>query len=161
MAGVVRAVPRSEGLVRGRPFPTKHGMAASPENKIWRGIKDRCLNSNAPAFPKYGARGITVCERWCGEDGFANFYADMGPRPSPSHSIDREDNDGPYEPGNCRWATDFEQAANRRGVHRIEYGGEILTIAEISRRTGVSYSKLSRGVRAGLPLSDLIPGGRA
>jgi hypothetical protein len=74
-------------------------------------MKQRCLNTNAPNFADYGGRGIEVCERWV---DFANFYADMGD-PSPGHSLDRyPNNDGNYEPGNCRWADKKQQANNRR-----------------------------------------------
>jgi hypothetical protein len=79
-------------------------------------MRYRCLNPKEPDYQRYGARGITICDRWLGKDGFKNFYADMGPRPAKNYSIDREDNDGNYEPSNCRWATKAQQSANRRGV---------------------------------------------
>jgi hypothetical protein len=92
----------------------KHGLAGIPEWRIWSGMRARCSNPNNKAYKWYGARGIKVCERWCGPDGFMNFIADMGRRPSPNLSIDRIDNDGNYEPGNCRWATAKQQSQNRR-----------------------------------------------
>lgn len=89
-----------------------HGMAGIPEYNAWCGIKMRCLNPNNDRFADYGGRGISVCDRW--RNSFEAFYADMGPRPSPKHSIDRIDVDGNYEPGNVRWADGSTQTKNRR-----------------------------------------------
>jgi hypothetical protein len=88
---------------------TKHGLR-SRAYKCWEGMKNRCFSPRARAYPWYGGRGITVCERWL---IFENFYADMGD-PPPGLSLDRINNNGNYEPGNCRWATAAEQLANRR-----------------------------------------------
>jgi len=80
------------------------------EYTIWVDLKQRCNNPKASGYKRYGGRGITVCERW--QNSFVDFFEDMGARPSSLHSIDRENNDGNYEPGNCRWATAAQQGQN-------------------------------------------------
>lgn len=88
-----------------------HGRSHTAEFRSWWGMRQRCGNPNHSRYPGWGGRGITVCDRW---REFKNFFADMGEKPTPAHSIDRINNDGNYEPSNCRWATPKEQQRNSR-----------------------------------------------
>jgi hypothetical protein len=94
----------------------KHGLRHSSEYTSWRGMKNRCYLRSNKFFSHYGGRGIRVCDRWI--NSFANFFEDMGRKPTPTHSIDRIDVNGDYEPSNCRWATKTEQSRNKRRSKR-------------------------------------------
>lgn len=132
----------------------KHGMHRTTEYRIWQQMKRRCTDSRCRTYPRYGGRGITVCDRWL--ESFENFYADMGDRPSKQHSLDRIDNDGPYSPENCRWATWDVQYRNRRQTVSITYSGETKCQKDWCREYGVDEAtfaqRLSRGWDVGTAL---------
>jgi hypothetical protein len=115
-----------------------HGMRKTSTYGIWAGMVQRCKNPNLPSFDAYGGRGILLCDRW---RKFENFLADMGERP-PGKTLDRIDNDGNYEPGNCRWATDAQQRANKRDSKLVMLDGEIMTTAEALRKIGWSPTRV-------------------
>lgn len=103
----------------------------SREYTTWRHMRERCLDPYCKNYDNYGGRGITICERWLNqEDGFNQFYKDMGPRPSDKHSIDRIDVNGNYEPNNCRWATNIEQQRNKRNTIRVNEGKPLIDLCE-------------------------------
>ena len=98
---------------------TKHGMYKSSEYGIRKNMVNRCYNPKNKRYPNYGGRGIKVCDRWL--ESFENFYEDMGHRPSNKHSIDRIDNNGNYEPDNCRWADNIIQNRNKQDNLKVDY----------------------------------------
>lgn len=91
-----------------------HGMSRSKEYQVYSNMRSRCEYVGHPQYKDWGGRGIKVCDRWLGIDGFTNFLEDVGMRPSPDHTLDRRDNDGNYEPDNVGWVTRREQFTNRR-----------------------------------------------
>ncbi len=123
---------------------TTHGLTSSLEYNSWRGIIDRCCNEKHPAYEHYGKRGITVCDEW--KESFEAFYRDMGPRPSPQHSIDRRKNDKGYSKENCRWVTPIEQQNNKRTNLYFGFAGEIKTLAQWCRVLNLSYKKTHRRI---------------
>jgi hypothetical protein len=125
---------------------TKHGMKNTPEYRIWKAMRSRCGCTKSERAKDYSLRGISVCKRW---DDFLTFYADMGPRPSRDHSIERIDNDGDYEPRNCRWATRIEQGNNKRNNVRISANGKNQTVAQWSVELGLNASTIRRRLRIG------------
>ena len=131
-----------------------HGRSKTPEFCAWGDMVERCRCPTNRAYKHYGGRGITVCDRWL--ESFENFYADMGDRPSKQHTLDRIENDGPYSPGNCRWATWDVQYRNRRQTVSITYSGETKCQKDWCQEYGVDEAtfaqRLSRGWDVGTAL---------
>ncbi len=122
----------------------------SPERTAWENIKQRCYNPHNPVFRHYGGRGIVICDQW--RDSFKVFFADVGPRPSARHSIDRfPDNNGNYEPGNVRWATQKDQLRNSRKAKLTSVG-----VLEIRRRRAAG--ELLATIAAAVGVSDTLVG---
>lgn len=139
-----------------------HGKTRSPEWNLWVAMRGRCQRPNHGKFGPYGAKGISVCERW---NDFANFLADMGPRPSPKHSLDRyPDQKGNYEPGNVRWATPSEQCQNLSSNLIVTVGERTAPLAAFFS-TGSKhpdYNRALQRIRAGWNAGRAIstpPGG--
>ena len=127
----------------------------TPEHSVWRGIKKRCYSPRARGYANYGGRGIKVCDRW--RESFAAFYADMGPRPSPDHQIDRyPDGNGDYEPGNCRWATRAEQNRNRKNNRLLLFRGHIMCLTDWAKRVGMSKGTLLERLQRGMSIEEAL-----
>ena len=111
-----------------------HGMGRTREYSTWHAMLSRCRYEKNKDYKRYGGRGIQVCERW---GSFLNFLEDMGPKPK-NRSLDRVDNDGNYEPGNCRWATKEEQSNNRETCVMVSFGGENKSLSRWCRAKGLT-----------------------
>lgn len=132
---------------------TRHGKSRSAIYNIWSHMRRRCQDSKNLAYKDYGGRGIKVCDRW---QVFDNFYADMGERPSLEHSLDRIDNDGNYEPENCRWATHQEQANNQRSNRNITFQGKTQTISAWARELGIKPAALFSRFKCGFSVEEAL-----
>lgn len=132
----------------------KHDLSYSPEYAIWKAMKSRCYRVKDCHFKNYGARGIYVCDRW--KNSFENFYADMGLRPSPEHSIDRKNNDQPYSPENCRWATEEQQNNNKRTSRLLTFNGRTQTLTQWAYELGFSKSGFRRRLVSGWSVEEIL-----
>lgn len=142
---------RSCGCLRGGVVT--HGMSKSPEYRIWRAMLNRCSNPKDKLFHRYGGRGITVCDRW---HTFANFISDMGIRPSSVHTIERLDNNGNYNPENCKWATRTTQCQNTSRNRLITFRNKTLCLSEWAKRTGIKQSTIAFRLKAGWPINRAL-----
>jgi hypothetical protein len=130
-----------------KPGNYKHGGYRTRAYNIRHSIIGRCHNERNKDFGSYGGRGISVCSRWI--ESLSKFLEDMGEPPTPQHSIDRIDNSGNYEPGNCRWATADEQGKNKRNNHMVEYMGERMCVSDWATRVEIPDSVIGHRLRVG------------
>ena len=137
---------RNPSFSHGQATGLRSGGKIKTEYRIWLKIRERCYSKGCREYPLYGGRGIRMCDRWRGDGGFLNFLKDMGNRPSKDYSIDRIDNDGNYEPGNCRWATRLEQNRNSRHCVFVVYGGAKLCLNAWAEYFGVNKATIPRWI---------------
>lgn len=150
------AIGKTNSCIKCRPYPTHnvtHGMTKSGMYYIWGNMVGRCTNPQAGKWDRYGGRGIAVCDRW---REFENFYADMAPRPSLSHSLDRINNDAGYSPENCRWATQKEQCRNRSNNKWITLNGVTKKLFEWCEEIGISPKTFRSRLRLGWSEHDAL-----
>lgn len=147
---------------KGEPI-LKHGMRRTKEYKAWSNMKSRCYRRHDKSFNDYGGRGVRVCDQWI--ESFQNFYADMGPMPRERMQVDRVDNSGNYEPGNCRWATARENDRHKRGLKLNEHKAGVIKVllkmgikrGDISKMTGVTKINIAHVSREEA-WGDITPG---
>lgn len=151
-----RGTSRSCGCFAGELWlksRTTHGRSKSREHKAWCRMKVRCYSRAFIEYHRYGGRGISVCDRWL--HSFENFFEDMGLCP-PDMSLDRINNNGNYEPGNCRWATTVQQLNNTSRSRHIEHAGRKLTLSEWSKEIGIGVSTLWARINSGWDASRAL-----
>jgi hypothetical protein len=139
---------------RSKESATRHGLTGTSEMYTWNAMWDRCYDPKSKSFARYGGRGIKVCDRWL--NSVEAFVQDMGPRPSPDHSIERSDNDGDYEPSNCKWATRHEQSRNRRSSRFVKYNGERVNLLDMANRYNLKRATLTQRLDAGWPVEKAL-----
>lgn len=132
----------------------RHGGRYTPEYRAWQGAIQRCENTASKHWPNWGGRGIRIASAW--RASFARFLADMGPRPSPQHSLDRRDNDGPYSAENCRWATRVEQRRNVRSNRLVTIGNETKPLSAWAEQSGIEASALRMRILRGVSQDRLL-----
>lgn len=143
---VRRGKSRSCGCLRDELATDRiiHGFRHEPEYAVWCTMKARCTNPNNKKFPRYGGRGIKVCERW--RDSFENFITDMGRRPGAEFSVERVNNDGDYEPTNCRWASRREQGKNKRNSVLYNLNGKLVNLTEMCEILSLNFNSVKNRI---------------
>jgi hypothetical protein len=136
-----------------REKSTSHGKCGTKVYRTWKAMRNRCLDESSARYSNYGGRGITICERW---SLFENFYEDMGDPPSPDHSLDRIDNNGPYCKDNCRWATRDQQANNKQATRLITHEGQTMSMAQWDRFNGWRVGTVGFRLNSGWSAEDAV-----
>lgn len=153
---LIQGRTRSCGCLH-RDTRTKHGhssrAATSPEYRSWASMLSRCTNPRNRRYARYGGRGIAVCDRW---QDFQNFLADVGARPGPGYSIERVNNDGNYEPGNCRWATTAEQNRNNSNTHFVAFNGKTQCVTDWAIETGLHRNTIFQRLKLGWSVEQTL-----
>lgn len=153
---IVSGTTKSCGCLKGsliKEKVSKHGKHLHPLYSTWCGMKSRCLNENQKCFERYGQRGIDICERWLDVN---NFILDMGDKPSKFHTLERKDNNLGYSPENCVWATNIEQANNKRNSRILNYQGEDKSVSEWARIVNIQASTISYRILHGWTVEDAL-----
>lgn len=132
----------------------RHKMSGTRLYGIWQKMKDRCYNSNVKCYPRYGGRGIKMCYEWLKPDNFIQWSLENGY--SNKLTIDRIDNNGNYEPSNCRWITNKEQCRNRRSNIMVEYNNKKMTLIELAEQINIPYKTLYMRYKRGKRNAELI-----
>jgi hypothetical protein len=130
-----------------------HGRSNTREFRIWAGMLTRCTNKNHHKYHRYGGRGINVCARW--QESFENFFSDMGICPA-GHSLDRINNDGNYEPVNCRWATNKQQSWNSSTPNFLSFDGQSLPASEWAVNLGIPQTTFHRHLNKGMSIDEIV-----
>ena len=132
------------------PFKTEHPLYGT-----WKAMRMRCTNKNSPQWDDYGGRGISVCARWQGKEGFRNFVADMGARPN-GCTLDRINNDGNYEPSNCKWSTRSEQQHNQTVTRKVTIENIQYAAVELAQKYGFKTDTIVTRASQGLSFAEVI-----
>lgn len=135
---------------------TTHGGSRSVEHRLGGSMCQRCSNPKHPSYEYYGGAGVTVDQRWLGKEGFANFLADMGRRPSASHSLDRVNSKFGYSPRNCKWSTRVEQNNNTSRNKFLLFDGRRQTVAQWAVELGLHYNTLTKRLKSGWPVRKAL-----
>lgn len=147
---------KSCGCLRRLPWARTHGKTDTQLNVVWRAMISRCINPKHKSYHIYGGKGVKVCDRWRGKDGFKNFASDMGERPSPEYSIDRKDSNGNYCPENCRWADRLTQAHNSSKSIMVTIDGVTDSMTGWMKRKKISRASLYYRLNKGMGIVDAL-----